>query len=226
MGDEGKFERMTAEVRGRLPKDCDGIVLVLHGGGEHGEHALRWSGLPVLRMLPFAWALRRRGGRRIGVLRVKNAVFGWNGDKRSPIAGIREVLDRVRAQRPGVPIVLLGHSMGGRVALNLIEEPDVAGVVALAPWVVESDGVHGRPGQRALVMHGLRDRITSPVLAERLVERLRGRGVEATWLAVPGGGHAMLRHSRLWHRTASRFAIETLRRARTRTTAGSREGSS
>lgn len=202
---------MTAEVRGRLPKNCDGVVLLLHGGGEHGEHTLRWTGLPVLRMLPFALAIRRRAGRRTGVLRVKNAVFGWNGDKRSPIAGTREVLDRVRAERPGVPIAMIGHSMGGRVALNLIEQPGVVAVAALAPWVVEADGVHGRPGQHALLMHGLADRITSPRLSERYVELLRGRGVIATWRAVPGEGHAMLRRWRLWHSVVATFVTGALR---------------
>lgn len=204
---------MTAQVRGRLPRDCEGVALLLHGGGEHGEHPLRWIGLPVLRMLPFALTIRRRGRGRIGVLRVKNEVFGWNGDKRSPLAGTRDVLERVRAERPGVPIVMVGHSMGGRVALNLIEDPGVVGVAALAPWVVEADGVHGRPGQRALLMHGLADRITSPRLSEQYVASLRGRGVDATWRAVPGEGHAMLRRWPLWHAVTARFVVQTIQQA-------------
>lgn len=204
---------MTAEVRGYLPPSPRGVVLVLHGGGEHGEEPVSWRGLPVLRLLPFAWAARIAGGKEIGVLRLKNEVFGWNGDLRSPIAGTRWALDRLRSEHPGVPIFMVGHSMGGRVVLDLLDEPDVTGVAALAPWVVAADGVHGHAGQRVLLMHGQRDRITDPRLTEQLAGKLSARGVEVTWKAVAGEGHAMLRHARYWHRSVARFAVRTLREA-------------
>lgn len=205
---------MAAEVRGYLPRECDGVVLVLHGGGEHGEHEVHWRMPPVLRMLPFALAARRRGGPRIGVLRLKNEVFGWNGDVRSPIDGTRWALQRIRAARPGVPVVLVGHSMGGRVVLNLIDEPDVAGVAALAPWIVDADGVHGHAGQRALLMHGLRDRITDPARTKRLASLMRRRGVDVEWYPVARDGHSMLWQAARWHRVTARFAITTLKEAR------------
>lgn len=202
---------MTAEVRGHLPKDPSAIVLLLHGGGEEGETPVTWWMPPVLRMLPFAWAIRRTAGRRVGVVRLKNEKFGWNGAERSPMTGARWALSEIRRQRPGAPIVLVGHSMGGRVALNLMDEPDVVAVAALAPWIVAADGVHGHAGQHALLMHGLDDNVTDPRLTERYAAELRERGVDVQWAPVEGEGHAMLRRATRWHRDVARFITDTVR---------------
>ena len=120
-----------------------------------------WWRLAVIRMAPFATAVEHRGGDRLAVLRLKNRVRGWNGERQDPLTDARWALDRIRHVLPGVPIVLVGHSMGGRVALRLAAEPDVVGVAALAPWV-ESDSVQARPGTPVLLAHGSRDRITDP----------------------------------------------------------------
>ena len=57
----------------------------------------------------------------------------------------------VRMAYPGVPIALVGHSMGGRVALHLAGEADVVVVAALAPWIAAG-------GCRAAVSPPLRRR--------------------------------------------------------------------
>ncbi|WP_194291293.1 alpha/beta hydrolase [Cumulibacter manganitolerans] len=201
---------MTAEVRGYLPDECDGVVVVLHGGAETSLMAVQWWNPAVLRMLPFAWAVRRAAGPRVGVLRVRNELLGWNGHRQSPLDGTRWALDQVRAAHPDTPIVLVGHSMGGRVTLNLAGEQDVVGVAALAPWIVESDGVHAQSGQRALLMHGRSDRITDPALTERYAERLRARDVDVRLELLPNEGHAMLMRAPVWHRTVAEFATTTL----------------
>ncbi|WP_438949092.1 LLM class flavin-dependent oxidoreductase, partial [Streptomyces harbinensis] len=41
---------------------------------------------------------------------------------------------RLAARLGPVPVVLVGHSMGGRAALRAAGHPAVTGVVALAPW--------------------------------------------------------------------------------------------
>ncbi len=101
-----------AELRGSVPPDPEAVVVILHGGAERGREAVAWWRLPVLRMLPFARAVERRAGDRLAVLRLKNRVRGWNGAATDPVVDARWALDRVRRVLPGVPIALVGHSMG------------------------------------------------------------------------------------------------------------------
>jgi pimeloyl-ACP methyl ester carboxylesterase len=191
-----------------------GVVLILHGGGERGHHAVRpWSG-PVLRMIPFAWAIRRRAkalrpdlGGDFAVLRLRNTVYGWNGDDASPLRDARRALEELATAYPGQPVTLVGHSMGGRVALRLAADPRVTAIAALAPWIPEGEGVLGSPEQRFLLMHGHLDRVTDPRRTKAYAARLIERGVRAQWRPVPGEGHAMLRSARTWHREVAEFVV-------------------
>ncbi len=85
--------------------------------------------MAVLRMVPFAWALRNAGARRgVAVWRVRYRVRGWNGPAPSPVTDVENVLERVRlAYGIDVPVVLVGHSMGGRTALRVAGHPNVRG---------------------------------------------------------------------------------------------------
>ena len=202
----------THDLRGHTPDSAEGVVLVLHGGGESGYGEVAWLGGPVLRMWPFAASIQRRAGDRLAVLRLKNRFFGWNGSDRTPLVDARWALDQVRERCPGLPVALVGHSMGGRVALHLAGEPDVTTVVGLAPWVVGGDPAHGRRGLDVLLMHGLDDRITDPRRTEATAERLRAGGADVTWRPVEGEGHAMLRHPLTWHREVTDFVTGSLLR--------------
>jgi alpha-beta hydrolase superfamily lysophospholipase len=160
-------------------------------------------------MLPFALALSRRAGDQLAVLRLKNRVRGWNGDRRDPVDDARWALARIREELPGLPVVVVGHSMGGRVALEVSGETGVVGIAALAPWV---EGATPRPplGTPVLLVHGSRDRITSPRRTAVLAERLRHNGIRVDHLEVQGGDHAMLRQADLWHRTVTEFVTDVL----------------
>ena len=198
------------DLKGSTPDAPEGVVLVLHGGGETGYGAVEWLGGPVLRMWPFAKAIERRAGDRLAVLRLKNRYFGWNGSDQTPLVDARWALDQIRERYAGLPIALVGHSMGGRVALHLAGEPDVTTVVGLAPWVAGGDPAHGRPGLDVLLMHGLDDRITDPRRTKAIAERLRAAGADVTWRPVEGDGHAMLRHALTWHRDVADFVTGSL----------------
>ena len=184
-------------------------MLLLHGGAVSGRQRVRWSGVAVLRMMPFALALTRRAGDELAVLRLKYRVRGWNGADRDPVVDAAWALARIRDTWPGLPIALVGHSMGGRVALHLGTEPGVAAVVALAPWI---EGATPRPvvGTRVLLVHGTRDGITSPRRTATLAGRLRDNGIDVRHLEVQGGDHPMLRQAGLWHDTAADFVTDVL----------------
>lgn len=201
-----------AELRGHVPADPHGIVLVLHGGAEKSRVPVSWWGLPVLRMEPFARAITRRGGDDLAVVRLKYRVKGWNGTRQDPLHDVTWALKRIRFAFPGRPIALVGHSMGGRVALHLADQPDVAAVAALAPWIVGGVVASPRPGSRVLLMHGTNDRMTDPHRTELLAGRLRRDGVDVAHVRVDGETHPMLRHPSRWHDTVATFATGALLR--------------
>jgi alpha-beta hydrolase superfamily lysophospholipase len=160
-------------------------------------------------MAPFASTIRRRTGDDLVVLRLKNRVRGWNGARQDPVQDARWALDRIRHALPGMPVVVVGHSMGGRVALHLSAEPDVAGVAALAPWV-ESDVREPRPGTAVLLMHGSSDHVTDPRRTDALARRFTDRGVDLRYVRVEGGTHTMLKDAALWHDTVAAFVTDVL----------------
>jgi alpha-beta hydrolase superfamily lysophospholipase len=198
-----------AELRGTTPEDPEAIVLILHGGAETSLEPVAWWRLPVLRMQPFAKALEDRAGDRFAVLRLKYRVRGWNAPRQDPVLDARWALDRIRGVYPGVPIALVGHSMGGRVALHLAADPDVSAVVALAPWV-ENDVRQPAPGTPVLLMHGTRDRVTDPRRTQVIARRFAQAGVAVRHIRVEGETHAMLRHAREWHEMVAHFLTGSL----------------
>lgn len=200
-------ELSVAEPRGTVR----GIAVVLHGGRSASEVPTSPTQLPVLRMIPFATALRRAGARDgLAVARLRFAVRGWNGQLRSPLADVRWAVDQLTERFPGVPIVLVGHSMGGRTALYAAGHSAVAGVVALAPWLERDDPVEQLAGRRVLIAHGTRDRMTSAAGSAAYARRARAAGADASYISVEADSHAMLRRSAVWHRLAAGYAVGVL----------------
>lgn len=109
-------------------------VLLLHGGREEGPEPPPLVNLPALRMRPFAAAVvRATRGRDVLVAEVRYRHRGWNGSRCDAARDAEAALVRLRELAGDVPVVLVGHSMGGRAALRAAGAPLVHGVVALAP---------------------------------------------------------------------------------------------
>lgn len=187
-----------------------GAVVILHGGKSQSQQVTSGWQASVLRMAPFAWALRARSDGRIAVASLRYAVRGWNGAAARPLVDAREALDQVADRHPNVPIGLLGHSMGGRVALQLAGDDRVRAIAALAPWVEGTDRVVGHRGLSVLVMHGTRDRITSPGASRRFAEAMSRLGVDVDYEPVEGEAHSMLRRAGYWHRRSADFLVDAL----------------
>ena len=188
------------------------VVLVLHGGREHGTDLVRPTQLSVVRMLPFARALRRRGAASgLAVARLRYRVRGWNGAGESPLADARWALGRI-AERFGdaVPVALLGYSMGGRVAVTTAGEPVVRVVVALAPWLTDADPVAGLAGRHVLFVHGGADHTTDPRATMAFAERARPVAASCRVVIVRREGHPMMRRPWLWHRLATDAVVTGL----------------
>lgn len=192
------------------PKAARAVVLVLHGGASRSDRAVRWTGLAVLRLAPFAQAITRAGGGEVAVARLRFALRGWNRDGAGALADARWALDELRSRYPDAPIGLVGHSLGGRVALRLGDEPDVVAIVGLAPWVERGDRATGGRHTRALLLHGTRDRMTSPRGSQLMAAQMRQRGVDAAYEPIPGDGHALLRTAWATQDRVATWLTETL----------------
>ncbi len=180
------------------------VVLVLPGGTDVSREPFSWRSPSALRMYPFTASIALRHPLRVRVRQVAYDSYGWNDDA-APLAPARTALERAAAAAPGVPIHLIGHSMGGRVAAHLAADPRVRGVLALAPWWQHADWRHIHDDVRVVAMHGTADTRTYASRTEKGIGELRARGVDATYVPVPDGGHAMLDHLLDWQRTALHF---------------------
>jgi pimeloyl-ACP methyl ester carboxylesterase len=183
-------------------------VVIAHGGQSRGT--ARDSNLrsPALRMLPFLVDLAR-SGRRLGLAaaQLRYRVVGYNeGD---PVADVEWALDRL-AERYGVPICLLGHSMGARAALRAAGHPSVVSVVALAPWCPPAEPVHQLTGRTVVIAHGARDRITDPARSLDYAARAHPVAARLARFELRGTGHTMLQRLPAWQSLARRLTLGTL----------------
>ncbi|MEU2544118.1 alpha/beta fold hydrolase [Streptomyces roseolus] len=189
----------------------EAAVLLLHGGQADGLGAPPLLNLPALRMRPFAEAVRRAArGRAVLVAEGRYRYRGWNGERADAARDAEAALAGLRTRFGEVPVVLVGHSMGGRAALAVAGDPAVRGVVALAPWCPPGEPVAHLAGRRIHLLHDETDRVTVARDSWEFVRRAREAGADATGVPMPAGGHTMLRGAGLWHRRATELALETL----------------
>lgn len=195
---------------GRHPSQA--VVLVLHGGRELSTDPVRARQLAVLRMVPFARRIARRGDGRVAVARLRYASRGWNATAGSPapVGDAEWALRQLTERFPGLPIGLVGHSMGGRTALRVGGHPQVRGVVGLAPWLPAREPVSQLADRRVLLMHGSADRMTSPAGTAAYAAEIEAAGAAVSLVSVYGEGHAMLRRAQLWHELTAQFVLSTV----------------
>ncbi|WP_420032021.1 alpha/beta fold hydrolase [Streptomyces sp. cg28] len=192
-----------ALVAGEVPSRVRAAVLFLHGGRADSLAPSRPWHAAALRMRPFERAVASAlPDDDVLLARVRYRVRGWNGAAADPLRDAEEALAELARLVGAVPVVLVGHSMGGRTALRVAGASSVRGVLALAPWCPDGEPVAQLRDRDLVVLHGDRDRVTDPVAARSFVERAGAAGARAEFRGVPGGDHAMLRRAGFWHRTA------------------------
>jgi pimeloyl-ACP methyl ester carboxylesterase len=195
-------------VRG-LGTGTRAVALVLHGGAQYDPATMRRWRLAYLRMVPLARALLAAGAARgLEVRLLRNRVRGWNEPDLDPVRDARWALARVRAERPGLPVALVGHSMGGRVAIRVAADPSVVGVCALAPWTPKGEPVAPVAGRSVLIAHGTEDRVTPPEDSHAYAVRADPAAARLARFEVVSEGHAMVRRAALWNRLAVEFTLE------------------
>ncbi|MFG2340923.1 alpha/beta hydrolase [Streptomyces yangpuensis] len=185
----------------RLSQGASAAVLLLHGGRADALRPPTRLNLPGLRMRPFATALTRATPHPdVLVAHVRYRHRGWNGRHAHPVTDTRRALDELRAVAGPVPVVLVGHSMGGRAALRAADDPQVRGVVALAPWCPPDEPTSHLRARAVVALHDENDRITRAADTWSYLTRARKAEARVHGVRMPRGGHAMIGDAGLWHR--------------------------
>ena len=209
---------------------AEAVVLLLHGGTPDSFASVRAFDSAVLRMIPFGRGVVRAGNGRIALAMLRYAVRGWNGENESPLQDARWALDRIAERFGDLPVGLVGHSMGGRVALRLADyvgvnsggvnsvgersreehSGGVHSVAALAPWLPPGELFPPLDDRALLLVHGTADRMTDPRATSELAEKLAAEGGDVELVKYPGARHHMLFPHRPWHDLVDRFMVRTL----------------
>lgn len=194
------------EARG----ETKAVALVLPGGKADSFDVADPKQLAAVRMVPIARSIVAKGGTHgVAAWIVRYRYRGWNGDQMSPVEDTQWALGQVRRQHGDVPVVLVGHSMGGRTAVRAAADPSVVAVAALAPWLPDGEPVEQLRDRAVLIAHGNLDTVTSPRASRRFAQRAAPLAAQIRFVTVYGDTHAMFRW-RKWHRLTTDFVVDVL----------------
>jgi alpha-beta hydrolase superfamily lysophospholipase len=128
-------EGVTIHYHVWKPASPKAVVLIVHG---IGEYATRYKALAqsLVGAGYAAYGIDYRGHGSTGVHQYDGDLSKLGrpgpGGIRAAIRGIRQLHDIVRADHPGVPLVLLGHSMGSLFGQRMLNEGDDYDAVVLS----------------------------------------------------------------------------------------------
>lgn len=195
--------------RAGAPDGVSALVLVLHGGRAHSfAPARRWQ-LAVLRTTLLAAGLA--SDRSVPVLTLRYRYRGWNeadGRVPDPVRDALTALERINRELGPVPVILVGHSLGGRTAVRVAAYPTVRAVAALAPWLPDGESVAPLAGRGLLIAHGRYDQVTDSGHAIAFARRAVGVA-DPVYLRILDDGHAMMRDASAWCRLVAGFVSVT-----------------
>jgi alpha-beta hydrolase superfamily lysophospholipase len=193
------------EPVGTTPDAPRAVVLVLHGGRARSRESGERKRMAYLRMVPFARDLQKQA--ELGVFMLRYRFRGWNAPANDAQRDAEWALAELARTYPGVPVVLVGHSMGGRAALGAAGAANVTAVCALAPWLDGSDPITQLAGRTVLIAHGDREHWTDPGQSFDYAVRAKHVTDRIARFDVPGAGHFMISRSGDWTSLVRRFVL-------------------
>ena len=177
-----------------------GVALFCHGGTAASLEPPKERALSLVRMRAFEQFVHRSAADQgIATAMLRYRVAGWNGGAADAFQDVRWAVAQLREEHgTDVPIVLVGHSMGGRAALRAGGEPSVTAVCALAPWTPPGEPVMHLRDQTVVILHGRGDRWVPAKLSADFGVRARRAGARVARFTIEGG-HSMVRRAHRWH---------------------------
>ncbi len=172
--------RATAPLRG--------VIQVNHGLAEHAARYARFAAAMAARGFDvYAHDHRGHGATRAPDAPPRQFAAERGGDK--VLADVAAVHDRIAAERPGAPVILFGHSMGGLIALNFLIRHSHR-VAAAAIWNANfSAGALGRVAQGILAWEAFRlgsdvpSRILPKLTFQDWAKKVADRRTAFDWLS-------------------------------------------
>ncbi|RBY92580.1 alpha/beta fold hydrolase [Blastococcus sp. TF02A-30] len=175
------------------------VALFCHGGAAAGLEPPRERALSLVRMRAVEQFVAAAGADRgLTTCLLRYRLAGWNGDAADAFADTRWALERIAEEHGDVPVVLVGHSMGGRAVLRAGGAAAVTAVCALAPWTPPGEPVEHLRDRTVAILHGRGDRWVPSTLSAHFAVRARRAGVPVARFTV-AGGHSMVRRAHAWH---------------------------
>ncbi|MCO5065371.1 MAG: alpha/beta hydrolase [Rhizobiaceae bacterium] len=98
-----------------------GIVHVNHGLAEHAGRYARFADF-LAQCGYHTYAHDHRGHGSTTAPDAPLGVFAWKNGRAKVLADISAMHDLIKREHPTLPLILFGHSMGGIIALNYIQE--------------------------------------------------------------------------------------------------------
>jgi pimeloyl-ACP methyl ester carboxylesterase len=179
--------RLTSGADLRVRGPASGPAVVCVNGGQARPVEGTWSA-------SLEWLVGRLAPRfpYLRFAEVRYRIKSWNQFDWC-VEDARAAIAELDAERT----LLLGFSMGGAVAISVADDPRIAGVLGLAPWIPDRLSLEPLRGRRLDVLHGSLDRSlpgipgVSPINSRRGFERAQALGVPGTYTLVRGALHAI-----------------------------------
>ncbi len=111
-------------------KDPKAVILYVHGMGSHGGRLDHWAERFVNKNVAFVTYDQRGHGK-------SDEKRGHPKNVELMVDDLKPMVEQVRQEFPGIPLILYGHSLGGTIALNYVigNTTTVDALITTSPWL-------------------------------------------------------------------------------------------